>query len=194
MSPLDIVYYVAASLDGFIATPDGGVDWLAPFEGGDEDYGYAAFYAAVDALLLGRRTYEQALGFGAWPYDDKPCWVFSRRTLPGAPARVTATAASPREVVDGLARRGVGRAWLVGGGELAGSFRDQGLITDYMVSVVPVVLGAGVPLFGAVAGARAVRGERLRLVESAAFESGIVQLHHRRLDERPLDDQAPTAR
>ena len=129
VTSLEVVYYVAVSLDGFIATPDGGVDWLAPFEGGDEDYGYAAFYASVDAVLLGRRTCRQALSFGAWPYADKPCWVFSRRgrrELSAVPTGVTTTAASPREVVAGLERRGVGRAWLVGGGELAGSFRDQG--------------------------------------------------------------------
>jgi hypothetical protein len=68
----EIVYYVAASLDGYIATTEGKVDWLSAFEGTEEDYGYAEFYSTVDALLLGSRTYEQILAFGEWPYSGKP--------------------------------------------------------------------------------------------------------------------------
>lgn len=71
---IEIVYYVAASLDGFIATPDGGIEWLKPFEGGEEDYGYGAFYASVEAVLLGRVTYEKSLEFPEWPYAGKPYW------------------------------------------------------------------------------------------------------------------------
>jgi len=64
---MEIIYYVAASLDGFIATPDGGIDWLKPFEGTGEDYGYGGFYASIEAVLLGRVTYEQCLQFSEWP-------------------------------------------------------------------------------------------------------------------------------
>ena len=64
----EVVYYVATSLDGYIATPEGSVDWLSTFEGTEEDYGYAEFYSTVDALLLGSRTYEQNLAFGEWAY------------------------------------------------------------------------------------------------------------------------------
>src|ERR1044071_7730004 len=71
---VEIVYYAAASLDGFIATSDGGIDWLPPIEAEGEDYGYRDFYASVDALLMGSATYEHILRHAAWPYAGKPCW------------------------------------------------------------------------------------------------------------------------
>jgi len=171
----EVIYYVAASLDAYIATTDGGVDWLAPFESAGEDYGYADFYASIDAVLLGSRTYKQCLGFAEWPYPGKPCWVFSKRRLKPARRDVSVTARSPREVLAELEARGYRRAWLVGGGKLAASFRAKGLITEYIVSVVPVVLGAGIPLF-------ASRGlkESLTLAGSKPYPSGLVQLRYRR--------------
>lgn len=170
---LEVVYYVASSLDGFIATPDGGVEWLSPFEGTGDDYGYAEFYGSVDSVLLGRRTYDKILGFGAWPYPGKPCWVFSHRKTDIALAEVTLTAQSPIEVVSAMAARGLRRAWLVGGAALAASFRADGLITEYVVSVIPVILGSGVPLF-----APAGPTEHLKLVESRSYPNGLVQLRY----------------
>jgi dihydrofolate reductase len=157
-----VVYYVAASLDGFIAPPDRSLGWLAPFEGQAEDYGYAEFYASVDAVLLGRRTYEQCLTFDAWPYAGKPYWVFSR-----------STGHTPRGVLDELKARGLQRAWLVGGGELAGAFQAQGLISEYIISVIPVILGAGIALFGSHASLQA-----LQLVDTKRYSSGIAQLRY----------------
>ena len=89
----NIIYYVAASLDGFIATPDGGVDWLMPFQQSGEDYGWMDFVASVDAVLAGSRTYEQSLTFGGSPGMGKPCWVFSNRPLDPASPEVTITGA-----------------------------------------------------------------------------------------------------
>jgi uncharacterized protein YhfF/dihydrofolate reductase len=169
----EIIYYVAASVDGFIATPDGGIAWLAPFEASAEDYGYAEFYASVDALLLGSRTYEQTLTFDPWPYPGKPCWVFSGRPLAAAQPGVIVTAQTPRQVAAELATRRVRRAWLVGGGRLADAFRTEGLITEYIVSIIPVILGAGIPLFGA-AGLQ----EELHLVEHKVYLNGVVQLKY----------------
>jgi dihydrofolate reductase len=178
----EIVYYVAASLDGYIATPDGGVDWLSEFEDGGGGYGYADFYASVDAVLLGRRTYEQALTFGPWPYQGKPCWVFSHGALSPATPEIIVTAASPPEVAVEMAARGIRRAWLVGGAELAASFRAAALISEYYVAVIPIILGSGIPLFAA-PGPRA----RLALVESTPYANGIVMLHYR---NRPPDAPA----
>ena len=169
----EIIYYVAASLDGFIATPDGGTAWLAPFEAAGEDYGYAAFYASIDALLLGSRTYEQALTFDPWPYPGKPCWVFSGRPLPAAQPGVIVTAQTPRQVATELAERGVRRVWLIGGGHCAAAFQAEGLISEYIVSIIPVILGAGIPLFG-VAGLQ----EKLRLVEYKVYPNGVIQLKY----------------
>lgn len=171
----EVVYYVAASLDGYIATPDGGVEWLAPFEGTGEDYGYAKFYASVDAVLLGRKTYERSLSFGEWPYPGKPCWVFSHARLEISQPNVKVTAGSPAEVVAEISARGLRRAWLVGGGALAAWFREQRLITEHIVAIVPVILGAGVPLFAS-GGAK----ESLKLVESTSYPNGLMQLRYAR--------------
>ena len=165
-----IVYYVASSLDGYIATSGDGLEWLAPFEGGDEDYGYAEFYASVDVVLLGSRTYETALGFAAWPYPGKPAWVFSRRALEVADPDLTVTDRSPAEVVAALEARGVRRAWLVGGGTVAASFRSAGLIDEYVVSTIPVILGDGIPLLGACGPL-----EPLRHPGTVSYPSGVVQ-------------------
>jgi dihydrofolate reductase len=167
-----IVYYVAASLDGYIATPDGKVEWLAPFEGSAEDYGYSAFLTSVDVLFMGSRTYEQLLTFGPWPYADKATWVFSRRSLEPV-AGVIVTDATPAAVAAEVDAGGSNRAWLVGGATLAGSFRAEGLITEYVVSVMPVILGAGIPLLAASGPA-----ERLRLVDSTSFPSGVIQARY----------------
>lgn len=169
----EIIYYVAASLDGYIAAPDGGVAWLHEFEG-DEDYGYAEFAASLDAVLMGRRTYEQVLTFGPWPYGDTPCWVFSHAELAPAAPEVTITSATPQEVAAELAARGLERAWMVGGAELAAAFRSAGLITEYNVAIMPVILGAGIPLFGAPG-----QTDRLELIDSTPYASGVVMLRYR---------------
>jgi dihydrofolate reductase len=170
---LEVIYYVACSLDGFIATADGGVDWLDPYQRGDEDYGYAEFYSSVEALLLGSRTYEVSLRLGEWPAPDKPSWVFTRRELPIAHPSVTLTSEDPAEVVATLRERGLKRAWLMGGGELAASFRTAGLITRCMIFVVPIVLGGGVRLF-----VDAERPSSLELVGAKPYSSGLVQLDY----------------
>lgn len=172
---VEVIYYVAASIDGSIAPADGTLSWLTPFESAGEDYGYTVFYQSIDAVLLGRHTFEHAAGFAQWPYPNKPCWVFARRHRPVAQPEVVVTDHSPREVVAALATRGVRRAWLVGGGQLAGAFRAQGLITEYIIAVIPIVLGTGIPLFGA-----AGPTEPLHLVASHVYPNGLVQLHYRR--------------
>lgn len=162
---------MATSLDGYIATPDGGIEWLSPFEGSEVTSSYSRFYSSVDALVMGRRTYEQVLELGEWPYPGKPCWVFSRRRLEVTRPEVTVTAQAPSAAVSELEARGLRRIWLVGGSELAGAFRAEGLITEYIVTVVPAILGAGIPLL-------ASRGpmERLRLVASQPCPNGLVEL------------------
>src|SRR5205807_6025314 len=144
---LEVIYYVASSLDGYIATADGGVDWLTRFHVSDEDHGAGKVHASIDALLLGSRTYEFALKLGQWPSPDKQSWVFTRRDLRILHPSITLTAQSPREVVELLASRGLRRAWLMGGGKLAASFHANQLISRYIISVFPVLLGSGIPLF-----------------------------------------------
>ena len=173
---VEIVYYAAASLDGFIATPDGGIDWLPPIESGGEDYGYYDFYASVDAILMGSATYEKILRHAAWPYPGKPCWVFTRqrRYAKSSTDDVTFTAASPTHIAEEIDGLGLKRAWLVGGGKLAASFRERGFISSYGLCIVPTILGGGIPLLEA-------RGalDRLTLTGCQAYPDGAVMVWYR---------------
>jgi dihydrofolate reductase len=173
---IEIVYSVATSLDGYIATADGNVDWLSRFHVSGEDHGAGELQASVDALLLGSHTYEFALKLGQWPSPDTPSWVFTRRDLRILHPSITLTAQSPREVVELLASRGLRRAWLMGGGKLAASFHANQLISRYIISVFPVLLGSGIPLFAPHASAL----DALRFVAAKPFKSGIVQLIYER--------------
>ena len=168
-----IVYYVAASLDGYIADMDGGVDWLP--QGESEDYGYADFYAGVDALVMGRRTYDQVLGFGQWPYAGKPVYVFTTHPPDDNPHGVQFVQDDAVDFVRDVATQYDGTVWLMGGADLAEQFRRAGLIDEYMIHVMPTILGRGVPLFGGDA-----PPTRLQLVDSRAYDDGIVMLHYRR--------------
>jgi dihydrofolate reductase len=172
MTP-EVVYYVATSLDGYIATPDGGVEWLTPFQTGSEDYGYANFYRSIDALVMGSRTYEVSLDLGPWPSPDKPTWVFTRRQLRIAHPSVTLTSAEPGDLLRQLAQRGLKHVWLMGGGQLASSFRADGLISQYIIAVVPVFLGTGIALFAA-----GSPSDALTLSDVKSHSSGIVQLSY----------------
>ena len=168
----EIIYYVASSLDGYIATADGSVDWLSPFHTAGEDHGATELEASVDALLLGNHTYEFALELGQWPSPDKPSWVFTRRDLRILHHSITLTAQSPREVLELLAARGLRRAWLMGGGKLAASFHADQLISRYIISVFPILLGSGILLFAP----HSSPPDTLRFVAAKPFKSGIVQV------------------
>jgi dihydrofolate reductase len=168
--------YIATSLDGYIARPDGGLDWLSQGGGeggGDgEDYGYKAFMATVDALVMGRHTYEKVLTFGAWPYERKRVVVLSSRPVTIAPeiaATVESMAGTPAEVVERLAARGLGHLY-VDGGVTIQRFLAAGLIDRFIITRIPVLIGAGIPLFGPLE-----RDVRLRHVETRSFPSGLVQ-------------------
>ena len=169
---VNIIYYAACSLDGYIATVGGSVDWLSRFHAAGEDHGAGNLLDSVDALLLGSRTYEFALKLGHWPSPEQPSWVFTKRDLPILHPSITLTPQSPREVVDLLAKRGVRGAWLMGGGRLAASFHAERLISRYIISVVPILLASGEPLFAS----HSSPLDELRLVAVNSFKSGIVQL------------------
>jgi dihydrofolate reductase len=163
--------YIATSLDGFIARPDGAIDWLTPMMQPGEDYGYKRFFGAIDAIVFGRKTYETALGFGEWPYAGKRCVVLTHRAL--APRHDEERyEGSLAALVEQLGAAGVRRIY-VDGGEVIRQFLAAGLIDDLTLSVVPVLLGDGIPLF------RGGEERWLQLVESRAFSTGLVQLEYR---------------
>jgi dihydrofolate reductase len=163
--------YVAMSLDGFIAREDGRIDWLSLVEKPGEDYGYRRFFESVDALVVGRKTYEVALDFEPWPYAGKRCIVMTR-ALSSSRHGEEFYSGSPEHLVERLSSEGVKRIY-VDGGAVVQQFMAAGLVGDLTISIVPVLLGEGIPLFG-----RFGRDVRLDLVESRAFKSGLVQLEY----------------
>lgn len=169
--------FIGTSLDGFIARLNGDLDWMTGPSGGD-DYGYADFFGSVDAIVMGRGTYEKVLTFGAWPFD-KPVMVASR-TLTQAELRadlaerVEVTSDSPRAILEAAAARGWSRVY-VDGGKLIQSFLREGLIADMIVSRLPVLIGEGLPLFGPIEG-----DLKLTHVETRSYPSGLVQSRYAR--------------
>jgi dihydrofolate reductase len=161
--------FIATSLDGFIARPNGDLDWLPP--GGGEEHGYEAFMATVDALVIGRKTYETVLGFDTWPYGEKPVVVLSTRPLATAPsgAVVEHMAGPPVELVSQLAVRGVRHVY-VDGGITIQRFLQAGLIQRLIITRIPVLLGDGIPLFGPLP-----RDIVLQHVGTRQYASGLVQ-------------------
>jgi dihydrofolate reductase len=161
--------FIGTSLDGFIARTNGDLDWLPP--GGGEEHGYEAFMATVDALVIGRKTYETVLTFDTWPYGEKPVYVLSTRTLaPALPgAVVERLSGPPAEIVAQLAARGVGHVYVDGGITIQG-FLQAGLIQRLIITRIPVLLGAGIPLFGALQ-----QDIRLTHVGTRQYASGLVQ-------------------
>lgn len=173
----EIVLYIAMSLDGFIATKDGGVDWLSNVDDEQEDYGYAAFYDTVDALLMGSHTYQQILGFGDWPYSGKQSYVMTSRTLPCERQDVSLIANDIKGSVEYLEAQQHQRIWLVGGGQLVSSFHQHELIDEYQLFVIPVTLGEGIPLF---TGPETL--QQLELEYFRGYPKGVVELHYTRHD------------
>lgn len=161
--------FIATSLDGFIARANGDLDWLPP--GGGEAHGYDEFMATVDALVIGRKTFETVLTFDTWPYAEKPVFVLSTRTLAPAPlgAVVEPMSGAPAEIVSQLAARGIRHAY-VDGGITIQRFLQAGLIQRLIITRIPVLLGDGIPLFGALQ-----RDIALRHVATRQYASGLVQ-------------------
>jgi dihydrofolate reductase len=161
--------FVGTSLDGFIARPNGSFDFLPA--GGGEPHGYAEFMATVDALVIGRKTFETVLAMAGWPYGRKPVFVLTTQTLAAAPlgAVVERMSGAPTAIISRLAERGIGHIYVDGGVTIQGFLR-AGLIQRIVITRVPVLIGAGIPLFGAVE-----RDITLRHVGTREYTSGLVQ-------------------
>ena len=161
--------FIGTSVDGFIARPDGALDFLDA--GGNEPHGYEEFMATVDAMVIGRNTYETVLSFPAWAYGKKPVFVLSTRPLAPAPpgAVVEHMSGDPADIAAQLTARGIGHAY-VDGGITIQRFLDAGLIQRLVVTRVPVLIGAGIPLFGHVR-----RDIILKHVGTRQYKGGLVQ-------------------
>ena len=161
--------FIATSLDGFIARANGDLDWLPT--GDVEPHGYDEFIATVDALVIGRKTYETVLAFPDWPYGTRRVVVLSTGALAPAPsgAVVEQMSGSPAELASRLAASGVSHAYVDGGITIQGFLR-AGLIQRIIITRIPVLLGDGIPLFG-----RLSHDIPLRHVTTRQYASGLVQ-------------------
>jgi len=160
--------FVGTSVDGFIARLDGSLDFLPP--DGGEPLGYRDFMAQVDALVIGRHTYETLLDFDVWPYESRPVFVLSTSSLMTAPpgAVVERLSGHPSDIVARLAERGF-RHLCVDGGITIQGFLNAGLIERIIITRVPVLIGSGIALFGPT-----TRDIALRHVETRQYASGLV--------------------
>jgi dihydrofolate reductase len=170
----EIIYHLAVNMDGYIATKDGKVDWLDSFQGDGNDADFGKLFASFDGLLLGSGTYEFALDYGQWISPDKPSWVFTKRQLPLLDPSIELTSETPTELLDRISDRGLKRLWLMGGGKLATAFRTEGLISEYIVAVIPIILGEGIPIFS-----ETPERTSLELIESKSYSNGIVRNSYR---------------
>jgi dihydrofolate reductase len=178
-----VVYYAAMSLDGYIAESDDNLDWLTGFPGvkpgpavQTAKGGYDEFYEDVGALVSGSVTYEWVLdhldlaGGGSWPYSGKPTWILTSRDLPAPEGEDIRFGGDFQEMIDSAGDK---KLWVVGGGNVASQFADAGLLDEVWVTVVPVVLGSGKPLFD-----RRVPGPPMRPTEVLPRASGMIELRY----------------
>ena len=169
-----VIVHIAASADGYIARSDDNLDWLTSRPAPKGFYGMNAFMKTIDTMVIGRRTYEASLLLGG-KFDPKQrTYVFSRRPRPDdVPPGVEFVSEAIGPFVDRLREQPGKNIWLMGGGELIASFLDEQAIDEFVVSVVPVFIGDGIPLI-----ARRPRLTQLKLQSVERFDDGLVQLHY----------------
>ena len=172
----NVIVHIATSADGYIARPDGDLEWLTSRPAPKGFYGMGAFEKSIDTKLLGRKTYEESLRLGA-RFDSKKSRhvVFSRHAPPAdAPSGVEFVNDAIGPFVSRLREQPGKDIWLMGGGEIIASFLDAQAVDEFVISVTPVFIGDGIPLI-----ARRHRHVPLDLYSIDRFEDGVVQLHYR---------------
>jgi len=170
-----VIVHIATSADGYIARSDGDLEWLTSRPAPKGFYGMKAFMRSIDTMVLGRKTYEVSLRMGAKFDSQSRTIVFSRHPPPAdAPSGVEFVNDAIGPFLSRLRERPGKDIWLMGGGEIIASFLDAQAIDEFVISVVPIFIGDGIPLI-----ARRHRQVPLDLHSSDRFEDGVVQLHYR---------------
>jgi dihydrofolate reductase len=175
-----IIVNIATSADGFIARSDGGIDWLTNRRAPKGFYGVPDFARSVDAKILGRRTFDLSVQMGTRFGKDDTHYVFSRRPPASAPAGVQFVTESISGFAERVRNHAGKNVWLMGGGDLIGSFLDAGAIDEFIISIVPTFIGEGIPLI-----APRYRDVPLRLMTARPYPDGVVQVHYQIKPKRP---------
>src|SRR6266436_1882896 len=168
-----VVLGVGISLDGYIARPDGSVDFLFM----PKDYSMAAFFKRIDTAVMGRKTYEVAmkLGGGNMSSPGMKSYVFSRLLVAGERGEVTIISRSPKQFVEELRKKKGKDIWLMGGGELTREFLREDLVDELYLGVVPVLIGEGIPAFP-----NGFPQRKFTLVENNSYSKGLIALCYER--------------
>ncbi len=168
-----ISIYISSSIDGFIAREDGSLDWLDSVGGSDEDYGFKRFLTGIDAVIMGRKTYEvasSAYGTTMWPYTGKKMFILSQ-TLQNVIPEAELFSGDIGRLLQRLHVEGVGTIW-IDGGKTISQFLRLGLVDEMILSIIPHLLGSGIPLF--------TIGKEMpcQLLSARSYPSGLVQMHY----------------
>ncbi len=165
-----IILFIASSLDGYIARQSGEVDWLFT----DKDYGYTEFFAQIDTVVMGSKTYEQLLSFGEYPYQGKKGFVFSKTIENETDENVTFVRSKWQEFINTLRQANGGDIWLVGGAQIIYYFLQHGFIDELILSIHPIILGDGIPLI--------VKDPNLEIAlelkQVKTYDSGLLQVSY----------------
>lgn len=178
MNSIKTVLYIAMSLDGYIAKPDGNLDWLTtvpnPSEG---DYGYEDLISKVGTIVMGRRTYKEVIGFGVeWPYPEQETYVvtFNHQLKIESPNTYVLTG-DIANFIDRKKQSADKDIWLVGGGQLVTHFINADLIDNMIITIIPKTIGEGIPLFTDL-----VKETSWQLLETKSYDTGVVNLTYKR--------------
>jgi dihydrofolate reductase len=172
-----VVLGLGISLDGYIARPDGAVDFLFM----PKDYSMGSFFATIDTAIMGRKTYDVALKMGGGFSDSKmKDYVFSHSQPPGERGGVTFVNETPKSFLANLRKFSGKNIWLMGGGELARDFLKDDLVDELYIGIVPILIGEGIPLFPS-----SFPERKFTLLESKTFLRGLIALKYARARKRP---------
>jgi dihydrofolate reductase len=163
--------FIAATLDGYIASPDGSFDWLQEF--GKLDYGYNEFIAQIETVVVGRRTYDQVQQLSGWPYGGKRAIIVSHRAVDNLPERAELWNGDIAGLVNRLRTTAAGDVWVVGGSDIHQQFLEADGLDRFEVHVIPLLLGDGIPLWH-----RTSRRRRLTLKSATPMAGGMVRLEY----------------
>src|SRR5579885_526404 len=167
----EVILYIAISSDGFIADKNGGVGWLDQFDNPElrqeldqKGYGFEKFYETIDAIAMGKTTYEQVLTFGPWHFIGKTSYIFVDKDTPATDKQdIEFVYTDIPQFMQDLSQKKIKRLWLMGGAKLAESFYKAGYIDEYIITIIPIKLGEGISLLPAI-----VSGQGIELVNEVS--------------------------
>lgn len=172
-----LIIYIAASLDGYIAKPNDDLGFLSIVEQIGEDYGYAAFLKTVDAIIIGRKTYDKVISMGfELPYADKEVYVISRTPKPNV-GTIKFYTGNLKSLIEKLKSENGKNIYCDGGAEIVNLLLKENLIDEFIISVIPIIVGNGTKLFK-----EGIPEQQLKLVSATSYDKGLVQLYYKRAD------------